>query len=187
MKPLPKIPNSLDIMKEASSKLEKIKHQRDIESKFLTKNEEYYEHISLFENKLSNSIFSQKLNIEQKNFSKIYSLLEKLSKLEPNSINKISKIYEEKNEKSIQTEKIDENNLINKISLLEKENEIIMKEKLIFKKENEILKKDIEELKKINNKLNNQYIQLNIKIDAEEKNKKTYEEEINKLKNKNKT
>ena len=45
------------------------------------------------------------------------------------------------------------------------------------------MKNDNEELKKINNKLNIQYVQLNIKIEAEEKNKKLYDEQINKFKN----
>ena len=176
MKTLRKLPNSEDIMKEASSKLEKVKRERDIESIIFAKYEKYQKHLSLFEQKLSNSIFSQKLNINQKTFFKIYSFLEKFSKEEQISINDFPKIFEKKDEEN-------ENNLMNKVMILEKENEKIVKDYHIIKKENEVLKNDNEELKKINNKLNIQYVQLNIKIEAEEKNKKLYDEQINKFKN----
>jgi predicted RNase H-like nuclease (RuvC/YqgF family) len=176
MKTLRKLPNSEDIMKEASSKLEKVKRERDIESIIFAKYEKYQKHLSLFEQKLSNSIFSQKLNINQKTFFKIYSFLEKFSKEEQISINDFPKIFDKKDEEN-------ENNSMNKVMILEKENEKIVKDYHIIKKENEVLKSDNEELKKINNKLNIQYVQLNIKIEAEEKNKKLYDEQINKFKN----
>ena len=168
MDPFPKIPKSEDIMREATKKLEKIKHQRDIESKFLSKHESYQEHLENFEKNLSKKIFNQKIQssqINEKTFYKIYSLLEKFSKLDPVQITNISKLFSNKTDSITQTDTIDEKNLINKLSIMEKENETLFKEKNKLKNENEVLKKENEELKIMNNKLNSQYVQLNLKIE----------------------
>ena len=180
------LPNSEDIMIEATKKLEKIKHERDIESKFLLKHESYQEHLSNFEKQLSKSIFNQKLQlskINEQTFSKIYYLLEKFSKLEPNQISGISNLLSYKKDISIQTDEIEEKNLVNKISILEKENEKLLKEKNKLKSEYDIIKKENDELKKINNKLNSQYIQLNKKIEQDDKNQKEINNELDKIKN----
>ena len=188
MDPYPKIPKSEDIMREATKKLEKIKHQRDIESKFLSKHESYQEHLENFEKNLSKKIFSQKIQssqINEKTFYKIYSLLEKFSKLDPVQISNISKLFSNKTDSITQTDTIDEKNLINKLSIMEKENETLFKEKNKLKNENGVLKKENEELKIINNKLNSQYVQLNLKIEEDEKNKKEIEKELDKINNNN--
>ena len=180
------LPNSEDIMIEATKKLEKIKHERDIESKFLLKHESYQEHLSNFEKQLSKSIFNQKLQlskINEQTFSKIYYLLEKFSKLDPNHISGISNFLSYKKDISIQTDEIEEKNLVNKISILEKENEKLLKEKNKLKSEYDIIKKENDELKKINNKLNSQYIQLNKKIEQDDKNQKEINNELDKIKN----
>ena len=180
------LPNSEDIMIEATKKLEKIKHERDIESKFLLKHESYQEHLSNFEKQLSKSIFNQKLQlskINEQTFSKIYYLLEKFSKLDPNQISGISNLLSYKKDISIQTDEIEEKNLVNKISILEKENEKLLKEKNKLKSEYDIIKKENDELKKINNKLNSQYIQLNKKIEQDDKNQKEINNELDKIKN----
>ena len=180
------LPNSEDIMIEATKKLEKIKHERDIESKFLLKHESYQEHLSNFEKQLSKSIFNQKLQlskINEQTFSKIYYLLEKFSKLDPNQISSISNLLSYKKDISIQTDEIEEKNLVNKISILEKENEKLLKEKNKLKSEYDIIKKENDELKKINNKLNSQYIQLNKKIEQDDKNQKEINNELDKIKN----
>ena len=180
------LPNSEDIMIEATKKLEKIKHERDIESKFLLKHESYQEHLSNFEKQLSKSIFNQKLQlskINEQTFSKIYYLLEKFSKLDPNHISGISNLLSYKKDISIQTDEIEEKNLVNKISILEKENEKLLKEKNKLKSEYDIIKKENDELKKINNKLNSQYIQLNKKIEQDDKNQKEINNELDKIKN----
>ena len=180
------LPNSEDIMIEATKKLEKIKHERDIESKFLLKHESYQEHLSNFEKQLSRSIFNQKLQlskINEQTFSKIYYLLEKFSKLDPNQISGISNLLSYKKDISIQTDEIEEKNLVNKISILEKENEKLLKEKNKLKSEYDIIKKENDELKKINNKLNSQYIQLNKKIEQDDKNQKEINNELDKIKN----
>ena len=180
------LPNSEDIMIEATKKLEKIKHERDIESKFLLKHESYQEHLSNFEKQLSKSIFNQKLQlskINEQTFSKIYYLLEKFSKLDPNQISGISNFLSYKKDISIQTDEIEEKNLVNKISILEKENEKLLKEKNKLKIEYDIIKKENDELKKINNKLNSQYIQLNKKIEQDDKNQKEINNELDKIKN----
>ena len=180
------LPNSEDIMIEATKKLEKIKHERDIESKFLLKHESYQEHLSNFEKQLSKSIFNQKLQlskINEQTFSKIYYLLEKFSKLDPNHISGISNFLSYKKDISIQTDEIEEKNLVNKISILEKENEKLLKEKNKLKIEYDIIKKENDELKKINNKLNSQYIQLNKKIEQDDKNQKEINNELDKIKN----
>ena len=180
------LPNSEDIMIEATKKLEKIKHERDIESKFLLKHESYQEHLSNFEKQLSKSIFNQKLQlskINEQTFSKIYYLLEKLSKLDPNQISGISNLLSYKKDISIQTDEIEEKNLVNKISILEKENEKLLKEKNKLKSEYDIIKKENDELKKINNKLNSQYIQLNKKIEQDDKTQKEINNELDKIKN----
>ena len=146
------LPNSEDIMIEATKKLEKIKHERDIESKFLLKHESYQEHLSNFEKQLSKSIFNHKLQlskINEQTFSKIYYLLEKFSKLDPNQITGISNFLSYKKDISIQTDEIEEKNLVNKISILEKENEKLIKEKNKLKGEYDIIKKENDELKKI--------------------------------------
>ena len=188
MNSLQKLPSSEDIMKEATKKLEILKHQRDIESKFLSKNESYQEHLKYFENNLIKNIYNQKIEsskINEKTFSKIYSLLDKFSKLDPVQISNISKLFSYKEDSMTQTDEIDEKSLINKITIIQKENEQISKEKNKLKKENEILKKENEELKKLNNKLNSQYIQLNRKIEEDEKNKKLIGTELDKIKNNN--
>ena len=180
------LPNSEDIMIEATKKLEKIKHERDIESKFLLKHESYQEHLSNFEKQLSKSIFNQKMQlskINEQTFSKIYYLLEKFSKLDPNHISGISNFLSYKKDISIQTDEIEEKNLVNKISILEKENEKLLKEKNKLKIEYDIIKKENDELKKINNKLNSQYIQLNKKIEQDDKNQKEINNELDKIKN----
>ena len=180
------LPNSEDIMIEATKKLEKIKHERDIESKFLLKHESYQEHLSNFEKQLSKSIFNQKLQlskINEQTFSKIYYLLEKFSKLDPNHISGISNLLSYKKDISIQTDEIEEKNLVNKISIMEKENEKLLKEKNKLKSEYDIIKKENDELKKINNKLNSQYIQLNKKIEQDDKNQKEINNELDKIKN----
>ena len=180
------LPNSEDIMIEATKKLEKIKHERDIESKFLLKHESYQEHLSNFEKQLSKSIFNQKLQlskINEQTFSKIYYLLEKFSKLDPNQISGISNLLSYKKDISIQTDEIEEKNLVNKISILEKENEKLLKEKNKLKSEYDIIKKENDELKKINNKLNSQYIQLNKRIEQDDKNQKEINNELDKIKN----
>ena len=188
MNSLQKLPRSEDIMKEATKKLEIIKHQRDIESKFLSKNESYQEHLKYFEKNLIKNIYNQKIEsskINEKTFSKIYSLLDKFSKLDPVQISNISKLFSYKEDSMTQTDEIDEKSLINKIAIIQKENEQISKEKNKLKKENEVLKKENEELKKLNNKLNTQYIQLNRKIEEDEKNKKFVGIELDKIKNNN--
>ena len=180
------LPNSEDIMIEATKKLEKIKHERDIESKFLLKHESYQEHLSNFEKQLTKSIFNHKLQlskINEQTFSKIYYLLEKFSKLDPNHISGISNLLSYKKDISIQTDEIEEKNLVNKISILEKENEKLLKEKNKLKSEYDIIKKENDELKKINNKLNSQYIQLNKKIEQDDKNQKEINNELDKIKN----
>ena len=180
------LPNSEDIMIEATKKLEKIKHERDIESKFLLKHESYQEHLSNFEKQLSRSIFNQKLQlskINEQTFSKIYYFLEKFSKLDPNHISGISNLLSYKKDISIQTDEIEEKNLVNRISILEKENEKLLKEKNKLKSEYDIIKKENDELKKINNKLNSQYIQLNKKIEQDDKNQKEINNELDKIKN----
>ena len=186
MNSVPKLPSSEDIMIEATKKLEKIKHERDIESKFLLKHESYQEHLSNFEKQLSKSIFNHKLQlskINEQTFSKIYYLLEKFSKLDPNQISGISNLLSYKKDISIQTDEIEEKNLVNKISILEKENEKLLKEKNKLKSEYGIIKKENDELKKINNKLNSQYIQLNKKIEQDDKNQKEINNELDKIKN----
>ena len=188
MNDTPKLPNSKDVIREASKKLKLVKHQRELEEKFFQKNDEQNEFLNKFENKISESLYYNKLkalNISEKTFSKIYILLENFSKLEPEQISNISKIFVNRSVSSTQTDSTDESILINKISMLEKSNEKFSKANNIYKNENEILKKENEELKNENDKLNKEYVQLNRKIEEEEKNKNTYNKEISKLKEDN--
>ena len=188
MDSVPKLPKNEDIMREATKKLEKIKHQRDIETKFLSKHESYQEYLNNFEKNLSKSIFNQKIEsskINEKTFSKIYSLLEKFSKLDPVQISNISKLFSLKEDAMTQTDELDEKSLINKIAIISEENEKLSKEKNKLKNENEVIKKENEELKKINNKLDSQYIQLNKRIEEDEKSKKLIGLELDKIKNNN--
>ena len=188
MEPLSKIKNTEDIMREAIKKLEKVKHERDIESKFLSKYDEYQEYLDNFEKNLSKKIFEQKLQsskIKEQTFSKIYLFLDKFSKLNPDQISDISKLFINKKNVITQTDEIDKNNLINKLSIFEKENEQLTKEKNKLKNENDILKQENEELKYINNKLNTQYVQLNLRIEQDTKNQKEIELELNKIKDDN--
>ena len=182
------LPNSKDVIREASKLLKVVEHQREIEDKFFQKYEEHNEYLSKFEEKLSKSLYYDRLkssNINEKIFSKIYSLLEDFSKLDPNQISKISKLLMNKSTVSTQTDAIDESVLINKITIVEKSNEKLSKECNKYKNENEILKKENEELRVENEKLNKQYIQLNHKIEEEEKNKSEINKGISKLKNDN--
>ena len=188
MNELPKLPNSKDVIREASKKLKIVEHQRDLEEKFFQKYEEQNEFLNKFENKLSQSLYYNKLKssyINEKTFSKIYSLLEQFNKLEPDQISNISTILVNKNTSSTQTDITDESILINKITMMEKSNEKLSKENNKIKNENEILRKENEELKTENEKLNKQYIQLNRKIEEEDKNKNLIDKEISKLKKDN--
>ncbi len=188
MNDLPKLPNSKDIIREASRKLKIVEHQREIEEKFFQKYEEQNEFLNKFENKLFESLYYNNFkssNISEKTFSKIYTLLEEFNKLDPDQISNISKILVNKSFSSTQTDRTNESILINKISMLEKSNEKLSKENNIYKNENAILKQENEELKNENDKLNKQYILLNHKIEEEEKNKNTYKKEISKLKEDN--
>ena len=188
MNSVPKLPSSEDILKDVTKKLEKIKHEREIESKFLSKHESYQDYLNNFEKKLSKNIYEEKIlssKINEKTFLKIYSLLETFSKLDANKILNISKFISLKEESSTQTDELDEKNLINKITIIEKENEKLIKEKNLLKNENELIKKENEELKKENNKLNSQYIQLNLKIEKDEKYKNELEKELDTIKNEN--
>ena len=188
MNELPKLPNSKDVIREASKKLKIVEHQRDLEEKFFQKYEEQNEFLNKFENKLSQSLYYNKLKssyINEKTFSKIYSLLEQFNKLEPDQISNISTILVNKNTSSTQTDITDESILINKITMMEKSNEKLSKENNKIKNENEILRKENEELKTENEKLNKQYIQLNKKIEEEDKNKNLIDKEISKLKKDN--
>ena len=188
MEQLQKIPNSEDVMKEVTKKLEKIKHERDIESKFFSKYDSYQEHLDNFEKNLSKKIFEEKLKslkIKEQTFTKIYSLLDKFSKLNQNQISDISKLFINKKNSITQTEDLDKNNIINKLSLIEKENEQLKIEKNKLQKENDLLKQENEELKNANNKLNTQYIQLNLRIEQDIKNQKEIDIELNQIKNNN--
>ena len=188
MNELPKLPNSKDVIREASKKLKIVEHQRDLEEKFFQKYEEQNEFLNKFENKLSQSLYYNKLKssyINEKTFSKIYSLLEQFNKLEPDQISNISTILVNKNTSSTQTDITDESILINKITMMEKSNEKLSRENNKIKNENEILRKENEELKTENEKLNKQYIQLNRKIEEEDKNKNLIDKEISKLKKDN--
>ena len=188
MNNIPKLPNSKDVIREASKKLKLVEHQRELEEKYFQKYEEKIEFLNKFENRLSESLFYSKFkssNISEKTFSKIYTLLEEFNRLKPEQIENISKILVNKSFSSTQTDSTDESILINKINMLEKSNEKLSKENNIYKNENEILKKENEELKTENDKLNKQYVQLNHKIDEEEKNKNAFNKEISKLKEDN--
>ena len=188
MNNLPTLPSSKDVIREASNKLKIVEHQRELEEKFFQKYEDQNEYLKKFEKSLSKSLYYDRLkssNINEKSLSKIYSLLENFSKLEPNQISNISKILVNKKTVCTQTDTTDESTLINKISILEKSNEKLSKENIKFKNENEILKKDNEELKVENEKLNKQYIQLNHKIEEEEKSKNEINKKLSKLKNNN--
>ena len=188
MSNLQKLPNSKDIIREASKKLKIIEHQRELEDKFYQKYEEHNEYLNKLEERLNKSIYYNKLkssNINEKTFSKIYLLLENFSKLDPDTVSNISKLLVNKNTSSSQTDTTDESILINKISIVEKSNEKLSKENTKYKNENEILRKENEELKKENEKLNKQYIQLNHKIDEEEKIKGDINKELSKIKNNN--
>ena len=185
---LPKLPSSKDVIREASNKLKIIEHQRELEEKFFQKYDEQNEYLNKFEQKLSESIYYNKLkssNISQKTFSKIFSLLEQFNNLNPTHISNISKLLVNKSSSSTQTDSTDETMLINKISILEKSNEKLSKEKNKFRSENEILKKENEELKNENDKLNKQYIQLNHKVEEEEKSRNEINKELSKMKNDN--
>ena len=185
---MPKLLSSKDIIREASKKLKIIEHQRELEDKFFQKYDEQNEYLNKLEERLNKSIYYNKLkssNINEKTFSKIYILLESFSKLDPDTVSNISKLLVNKNTSSSQTDSIDESILINKISIVEKSNEKLSKENTKYKNENEILRKENEELKKENDKLNKQYIQLNHKIDEEEKIKGTINKELSKIKNNN--
>ena len=188
MSDIQKLPNSKDIIREASNKLKIVQHQRELEDKFFQKYDDKNEYLTKFENNLSESLYYKKLNssnISEKAFSKIYTLLEQFNKLNPNQITNISKILLNKITSSTQTDSTDESILISKITILEKSNEKLAKENSKLKTANEIIKKENEELKIENDKLNRQYIQLNHKIEEEEKNKMEINKELSKVKNDN--
>ena len=188
MNDIPKLPNSKDVIREASKKLKIIEHQRNLEEKFFQKNEEYNDFLNKFEEKISKTLYNEKLkssNINEKTFSKIYTLLEKFNKLDYNYILSISKLFVNKNTSSTQTDSMDESLLINRISIVEKSNETLSKENTKYKSENEILKKENEDLRAENEKLNKQYILLNQKIEEEEKDKNEINKDLSKIKNDN--
>ena len=118
MNNLPTLPSSKDVIREASNKLKIVEHQRELEEKFFQKYEDQNEYLKKFEKSLSKSLYYDRLkssNINEKSLSKIYSLLENFSKLEPNQISNISKILVNKKTVCTQTDTTDESTLINKI------------------------------------------------------------------------
>ena len=139
------LPKSEDVINQASQKLKIIEHQRELEDKFFQRYEEKKEFLNKFEQKLSQSLYYDKINssnINEKTFSKIVKLLGQFSKLDQKYINNMSKILINKNSLSVQTDSTDESILINKISVMEKSHEKLSKENTKYKRENEILQKE---------------------------------------------
>ena len=73
MNDLPKLPNSKDIIREASRKLKIVEHQREIQEKFFQKYEEQKEFLNKFENNFLNHYIITILNhqiLVKKHFQK---------------------------------------------------------------------------------------------------------------------
>ena len=182
------LPNTNDVIRDASEKLLTVAHQRELDDKYFNKIDEYNDNLNKFEEKLYKKIYYDKIissNINSKTLNKLNEVFEKFNTLNPTFIRNISSNFVNKNNFSCQTEETNESLLINKISLLEQSNEKLSKENSKYKNDIEIIRKENLDLKEENDKLNKQYVLLNKKIDEYENIQKECTNELSKIKNDN--
>ena len=188
MKPIKPLPNTNDVIRDASEKLLTVAHQRELDDKYFNKIEEYNDNLIKFEEKLYQKIYYDKItssNIDLKTLHKLTEIFEKFNSLNPTFIKNISNNFVNKNNFSCQTEETNKSLLINKISLLEQSIEKLSKANTKYKNDIEIIRKENLDLKEENDKLNKQYIILNKKIDEYENIQKEYTNELSKIQNEN--
>ena len=149
------LPNTNDVIRDASEKLLTVAHQRELDDKYFNKIDEYNDNLNKFEEKLYKKIYYDKIissNINSKTLNKLNEVFEKFNTLNPTFIRNISSNFVNKNNFSCQTEETNESLLINKISLLEQSNEKLSKENSKYKNDIEIIRKENLDLKEENGK-----------------------------------
>lgn len=177
--------NNKDFLNEVTKKLVPIARKQEIDNKFFKVKEEKENELLNFENKLRMKIFQEKqnkYNLEKKTIDKIQNLALCISKLNPSTISNINSTFSTKRDSTIQTEEDETGILLEKVAMLEKENQLNINKKSKYKKDLQLAQKENLELKGENEKLTKEKQLLQCSIDELMKTKHDNEELIQKLK-----
>lgn len=177
--------NNKDFLNEVTKKLVPIARKQEIDNKFFKVKEEKENELLNFENKLRVKIFQEKqnkFNLEKKTIDKIQNLSICISKLNPSTISNINSAFSTKKDSIIQTEEDETGILLEKVAMLEKDNQLNINKKSKYKKELQLVQKENSELKAENEKLAKEKQLLQSSIDELMKTKHDNEELIQKLK-----
>lgn len=148
--------NNTDFLNEVTKKLAPIARKQEIDSKYLKAKEDKENELLALENKLKMKVYQEKqnkFNLEKKTIDKIQRLSLYLSQLNPDTISKIDSTFSSKKDSQIQTEEDETGILIEKVSMLEKENQNNISKKAKYKKELQLAQKENSELKIENDKI----------------------------------
>ena len=118
--------SNTDFLNEVTKKLAPIARKQEIDSKYSKAKEDKENELLALENKLKMKVYQEKqnkFNLEKKTIDKMQRLSLYLSQLNPDTISKIDSTFSSKKDSQIQTEEDETGILIEKVSILEKENQ----------------------------------------------------------------
>lgn len=144
------------IIEDAARKLQQIERGQKQAEKYFKEREVYEVKLKKIETNLKRKINGDKKSLsgfEEKTFDKIENLLQILSSLDPNILEKINQIRNEKVSEYVQTDKEETEALKEKLTNVEKKNEKYIMKKNELKKDLAVAKTEIENLKIFNEKL----------------------------------
>ena len=121
-----------DFLNEVTKKLVPIARKQEIDNKFFKVKEEKENELLNFENKLRMKILQEKqnkFNLEKKTIDKIQNLSICISKLNPSTISNINSAFSTKKDSIIQTEEDETGILLEKVAMLEKDNQLNINKK----------------------------------------------------------
>ena len=124
--------NNKDFLNEVTKKLVPIARKQEIDNKFFKVKEEKENELLNFENKLRMKILQEKqnkFNLEKKTIDKIQNLSICISKLNPSTISNINSAFSTKKDSIIQTEEDETGILLEKVAMLEKDNQLNINKK----------------------------------------------------------
>lgn len=158
-------PSNTKLFEDAAKKLQKIEMDRKNAEKYFKEREMAENKLKLLESNLKKKVKLEKRayqGLEEKTIEKVEILLKSLSNVDLNIINKIE--VSQKTSTEVQTDNEDTQNLKDKLSLLEKENEKNLTKKKEYKKQIELHKSEIDNLKAFNEKISkeNKLLQNNL-------------------------
>jgi hypothetical protein len=180
--------NSNKLLEDAAKKLKKIEEQRNQAEKYFKEREVKENKMKLLESNLKKKVVLEKrasLGLEEKTLEQITLLLSALANIDTNLLNKVDDKFARKSSEGVQTEKDDTANLIDKLSLLEKNNEKYYEKKKDYEKEIELLKIEIENIKQFNDKLTKENKLLSSSLDETNNSKLKVEKKLNELQTEN--